>query len=151
MHHKPHLREVEEEELEEAEKDARVDGYLDPPPASGDLLLQIYGKFLLVVSIISFIWLMVLIPLLMEKLPSPVMFIISASVLIIMTAIIGIRIERENITILPTLILLLLIFAAIAWFCIINHYYFAFNILIFIVITGILASVRLYKTGEKDK
>ncbi|MEI6521097.1 MAG: hypothetical protein WCO98_13830 [bacterium] len=151
MHHKPHLREVEEEELEEAEKDARVDGYINPLPASNDLVLQIYGNMLIVIGIISFVWLMVLIPLIMDKLKSPVIFIISAGVVVVMTAIIGVRIERENTAILPTFILLLLIFAAIAWFCIINHYYLASNILIFLVITGILASVRLYKTAIKDK
>jgi hypothetical protein len=151
MHHKPHLREVEEEEIEEAEKDALVDGYFDSSSASEDLVLQIYGKFLIVISIISLIWLLVLIPLLMEKMPSPVLFIISTGVVVVMTSIIGIRIERQNITILPTFITLLLIFATIAWFCFINHYYLASNILIFLVITGILAAVRLYKTAVKGK
>lgn len=148
MHHKPHLREVEEEELEDAGKEARVDGYIDNLPASNDLVLQIYGNFLFVLGIIFFILLLVIIPVLIDKLPSPMMPIISTEVIVIMTAIVGARIKRQNTAILPTFILLLIIFATAGWYCIVEKYYLAAAIAAFLVITGIFTAYRLGKSGD---
>ncbi len=151
MYHKPHLREVEEEEREDAEKEARVDGYIDPLPVAGDFILQLYGKLLFVFGIVFFILLLVLIPYLIKVLVSPLLPIISAGVIVVMTSIIGARIERQNVAILPTFILLLIIFAAFAVYSVVNSYIYATIILIFLVITGILVAVRLYNSAIIDK
>ena len=150
MHHKPHLREVEEE-LNEVENDAQVDMCLDQLPASEDLVLLLYGRLLLALGIIAFVWLLVLIPLLLEKVSSPIVTIISGSVVVVSAPIIGVYIEQKNIRIIPVFILLLLIFAAIAWFCVIKNFILASAVLIFLIIAGILAAVRLYNTALKGE